>query len=129
MSVEVVSIITIFVAFWLYYEINKITKKIDENEENPDLSRYIKFCDIINDEISKLLEFEKNSKNTDEILRDLGVFSKELVFIQNSYYSNKNSKTWDTKLGEFLAKFDEFVRENFGEEKSDEIREILKDKF
>lgn len=128
MSIELVVIITLFVAFWLYYEINKITKKIDNNE-GEDLSKYIKFCDVINNEILKLLEFEKKSLNRDEILENIGLFSKELVFLQNSHYTNKNSLIWDQKLAQFLTKFDLFVNKNFGEEKSDEIRKILKDKF
>ena len=137
-NIELMLIVALGVGFLVYKEINKVTKKADEAEQNPNMSGYVKFCDDIDDEISKVsrelklgsLKLLDESKE-DEFLEKLGTLSKELVFVQNMSSSNKNKSDWESRIFTLLSKFEEILNEYIadGELKNDEIRESLRGKF
>lgn len=121
-------VVVAFVAFIVYMEIKKITEKAEIYELSPQNDKYIKFCDIIDMQISNLrLEELKNSDEKDEFLSELANLSKELVFIQNMHSTNKNAKVWEEKLFNFLSKIDGVIEKYL--QNSDEICDNLKEKL
>ena len=137
-NVELMIVVALVVGFIIYKEISKVTSNIDIHEQNPDMSKYSKFCDFIDDEITSVknsLMLEniklKNESLKDEFLDKVSTLSKELVFLQNMSSSNKNAKDWEKRLFDFLNKFeslnDEYLQNS--QNLNDEIRERLADKF
>ncbi|NLY04004.1 MAG: hypothetical protein GXZ15_04105 [Campylobacter sp.] len=138
MDIGLMLIVTIVVGMLIYQEIQKQSQKLNEKELNPDMSRYIKFCDSIDMEISNLRQninlgdlSLKDSEQKSNFLEELSTLSKELVFLQNSHSTNKNSTLWEEKLAEFLAKFEDIVTKysNDSQEINDKIRKNLQAKF
>ncbi len=137
-NVELMLVVALVVGFIIYKEISKVTSNIDIHEQNPDMSKYSKFCDFIDDEITSVknsLMLEniklKNEGLKDEFLDKVSTLSKELVFLQNMSSSNKNAKDWEKRLFDFLNKFeslnDEYLQNS--QNLNDEIRQRLADKF
>ena len=46
-NVELMLVVALVVGFIIYKEISKVTSNIDIHEQNPDMSKYSKFCDFI----------------------------------------------------------------------------------
>ena len=137
-NVELMLVVALVVGFIIYKEISKVTSNIDILEQNPDMSKYSKFCDFIDDEITSVknsLMLEniklKNEGLKDEFLDKVSTLSKELVFLQNMSSSNKNAKDWEKRLFDFLNKFENLNDEYLQNSQSlnDKIRERLADKF
>ena len=137
-NVELMLVVALVVGFIIYKEISKVTSNIDISEQNPDMSKYSKFCDFIDDEITSVknsLMLEniklKNESLKDEFLDKVSTLSKELVFLQNMSSSNKNANDWEKRLFDFLNKFeilnDEYLQNS--QSLNDEIRQRLADKF
>lgn len=137
-NVELMLVVALVIGFIIYKEISKVTSNIDIHEQNPDISKYSKFCDFIDDEITSVknsLMLEniklKNEGLKDEFLDKVSTLSKELVFLQNMSSSNKNAKDWEKRLFDFLNKFeslnDEYLQNS--QNLNDEIRERLANKF
>lgn len=137
-NIELMLVVALVVGFIIYKEISKVTSNIDIHEQNPDMSKYSKFCDFIDDEITSVKNslMLENIKLKDEDLKDVfldkvSTLSKELVFLQNMSSSNKNAKDWEKRLFDFLNKFeslnDEYLQNS--QNLNDEIRERLADKF
>ena len=137
-NVELMLVVALVIGFIIYKEISKVTSNIDIHEQNPDMSKYSKFCDFIDDEITSVknsLMLEniklKNEGLKDEFLDKVSTLSKELVFLQNMSSSNKNAKDWEKRLFDFLNKFeslnDEYLQNS--QNLNDEIRERLANKF
>lgn len=137
-NIELMLVVALVVGFIIYKEISKVTSNIDIHEQNPDMSKYSKFCDFIDDEITSVknsLMLEniklKNEGLKDEFLDKVSTLSKELVFLQNMSSSNKNAKDWEKRLFDFLNKFeslnDEYLQNS--QNLNDEIRERLANKF
>lgn len=137
-NVELMLVVALVVGFIIYKEISKVTSNIDIHEQNPDMSKYSKFCDFIDDEITSVknsLMLEniklKNESLKDEFLDKVSTLSKELVFLQNMSSSNKNANDWEKRLFDFLNKFeslnDEYLQNS--QNLNDEIRQRLADKF
>lgn len=137
-NVELMLVVALVVGFIIYKEISKVTSNIDIHEQNPDMSKYSKFCDFIDDEITSVknsLMLEniklKNEGLKDEFLDKVSTLSKELVFLQNMSSSNKNANDWEKRLFDFLNKFeslnDEYLQNS--QNLNDEIRQRLADKF
>ena len=137
-NIELMLVVALMVGFIIYKEISKVTSNIDILEQNPDMSKYSKFCDFIDDEITSVknsLMLEniklKNEGLKDEFLDKVSTLSKELVFLQNMSSSNKNAKDWEKRLFDFLNKFeslnDEYLQNS--QNLNDEIREKLANKF
>lgn len=137
-NVELMLVVALVVGFIIYKEISKVTSNIDISEQNPDMSKYSKFCDFIDDEITSVknsLMLEniklKNEDLKDEFLDKVSTLSKELVFLQNMSSSNKNANDWEKRLFDFLNKFESLNDEYLQNSQSlnDEIRQRLADKF
>ncbi|PSM52626.1 hypothetical protein CBLAS_0736 [Campylobacter blaseri] len=137
-NLELMIIAVLVVGFIIYKQIDKITQKLDKEEANPDMSRYVKFCDKIDNEIDKLntdIKFSnivlKDNEKKDDFIEKLSLLRKELVFIQNMHSSNKNALTWEKKIFSFLTKFEDIVNEYLqdNEKINDEIRERLEKEF
>lgn len=137
-NVELMLVVALVVGFIIYKEISKVTSNIDISEQNPDMSKYSKFCDFIDDEITSVknsLMLEniklKNEGLKDEFLDKVSTLSKELVFLQNMSSSNKNANDWEKRLFDFLNKFESLNDEYLQNSQSlnDEIRQRLADKF
>ena len=137
-NVELMLVVALVVGFIIYKEISKVTSNIDISEQNPDMSKYSKFCDFIDDEITSVknsLMFEniklKNEDLKDEFLDKVSTLSKELVFLQNMSSSNKNANDWEKRLFDFLNKFESLNDEYLQNSQSlnDKIRQRLADKF
>lgn len=137
-NIELMLAVAILVGFIVYKQIQKISEFVDENEKNPNMEKYDKFCDYIDDEIDKIgREFKldiiklKDENKKDEFLDKISVLRKELVFVQNMSSSNKNKNDWEKRLFDFLSKFEDVLNEYItnSEVKNDEIRENLKVKF
>jgi hypothetical protein len=137
-NVELMLVVALVIGFIIYKEISKVTSNIDIHEQNPDMSKYSKFCDFIDDEITSVknsLMLEniklKNEDLKDEFLDKVSTLSKELVFLQNMSSSNKNANDWEKRLFDFLNKFeslnDEYLQNS--QNLNDEIRERLANKF
>lgn len=137
-NIELMLVVALMVGFIIYKEISKVTSNIDIHEQNPDMSKYSKFCDFIDDEITSVknsLMLEniklKNEDLKDEFLDKISTLSKELVFLQNMSSSNKNAKDWEKRLFDFLNKFeslnDKYLQNS--QNLNDEIRERLANKF
>lgn len=121
-------VVVAFVAFIVYMEVKRMAAKAEIYELSPQNDKYIKFCDIIDMQISNLkLEELKNADEKDEFLSELANLSKELVFIQNMHSTNKNAQIWEEKLFNFLSKVDEVIEKYL--QNSDEISDNLKDKL
>lgn len=121
-------VVVAFVAFIVYMEVKKMAAKAEIYELSPQNDKYIKFCDIIDMQISNLrLNDLKNEDEKDEFLSELANLSKELVFIQNMHSTNKNAKVWEEKLFNFLSKVDEVIAKYL--QNSDEISDNLKEKL
>ncbi|MBP5778539.1 MAG: hypothetical protein J6W17_01055 [Campylobacter sp.] len=121
-------VVVAFVGFIVYMEVQKMAAKAEIYELTPTNDKYIKFCDIIDFEISALKFYDlKNAEQKDEFLSELANLSKELVFIQNMHSTNKNAKIWEEKLFNFLSKVDEVI-ENYLQN-SEEVSNGLKEKL
>lgn len=138
MNIGLMLAVAVIVGVVIYMEINKKLPHINDQELNPDMSRYMIFADNIDSEIDglrKALLFGdielKIGEQKDEFLEKLSALRKELEFLQTSHTTNKNANVWEEKLAEFLAKFESIVEEYIkdGEAKNDEIRNTLQSKF
>lgn len=137
-NIELMLVVALVVGFIIYKEISKVTSNIDIHEQNPDMSKYSKFCDFIDDEITSVknsLMLEniklKNEDLKDEFLDKISTLSKELVFLQNMSSSNKNANDWEKRLFDFLNKFESLNDKYLQNSQSlnDEIRQRLANKF
>lgn len=131
-------IAALIIGFIIYKQIDKISKNLDEQETNPDMSKYINFCDKIDDEIDRInkdIKFNnialKDDEQKGEFLEKISLLRKELVFLQNMHSTNKNAKTWEEKIFIFLNKLENTINEYLkdSEEINEKIRENLKESF
>ena len=121
-------VVVAFVAFIVYMEVKRMAAKAEIYELSPQNDKYIKFCDIIDMQISNLrLNDLKNEDEKDEFLNELANLSKELVFIQNMHSTNKNAQIWEEKLFNFLSKIDGVIEKYL--QNSTEICDNLKEKL
>lgn len=122
--------IAAMVAIVMYIQINKLTKKIDEDPN--DTSVYNKFCEAINNELMGFKEQFLNDESLNLISKSefdskIDDFIKELKFIQTMNANRKDSKIWENSLFTFLDKIDKFINTNTknGEENADRLRNNL----
>lgn len=122
--------IAAMVAIVMYIQINKLTKKIDEDPNNT--SVYNKFCEAINNELMGFKEQFLNDESLNLISKSefdskIDDFIKELKFIQTMNANRKDSKIWENSLFTFLDKIDKFINTNTknGEENADRLRNNL----
>ncbi|ASM34305.1 thioester dehydrase family protein [Campylobacter sputorum subsp. bubulus] len=130
MNLGLMITIAAMVAIVMYIQINKLTKKIDEDPN--DTSVYNKFCEAINNELMGFKEQFLNDESLNLISKSefdskIDDFIKELKFIQTMNANRKDSKIWENSLFTFLDKIDKFINTNTknGEENADRLRNNL----
>ncbi|ASM37655.1 MAG: hypothetical protein SPI03_08385 [Campylobacter sputorum] len=130
MNLGLMITIAAMVAIVMYIQINKLTKKIDEDPN--DTSMYNKFCEAINNELMGFKEQFLNDESLNLISKSefdskIDDFIKELKFIQTMNANRKDSKIWENSLFTFLDKIDKFINTNTknGEENADRLRNNL----
>ncbi|ABK82053.1 hypothetical protein Q4Y15_000441 [Campylobacter fetus] len=135
-DIILIAIVVMIIAAILNSQINKLTKKIEKDELNPNLSYYDSFCNAIDEKISWLRELVtdgniNDSASKDTCLEMLSNFSKELVFLQTMNTNTKDKAVWEEKLFNFLSKIDDFVISNLkdAENVSQKIKDDLKAEF
>ncbi|QQF51585.1 hypothetical protein [Campylobacter fetus] len=135
-DIILIAIVVMIIAAILNSQINKLTKKIEKDELNPNLSYYDSFCNAIDEKISWLRELVTDgninaSVSKDTCLEMLSNFSKELVFLQTMNTNTKDKAVWEEKLFNFLSKIDDFVISNLkdAENVSQKIKDDLKAEF
>jgi len=132
-------IVAVAVGVFLYSQMQKTISRVDGDEfsefgakpqENGE--KYAKFCDAIDEEILHLKylvksNLLKNRDQRDEVLENLSILSKEIVFLQGA----KNERNFEEKLVQFLGKI-EYVIERYyvdAEGLKEGMRENLERKF
>lgn len=148
---EIYIIIAVVAGVLLYLQIQKFTKRLDEEEAEFGAPRsqigaltlqnssekYQKFCDSIDAHLRELKQhalYDKALKNEDtqeKFLEELSNISKKLTFVQTMNANTKDSGKWESELMEILGRIERLVDENFKEPKetNDKIRESLKEEF
>lgn len=145
-SIAFYAVICVIAALVLYTQIQKITRKIDENGtlannsleavRQISVQKYKDFCEIINGELRELKmkalydDALKNEDLKEKFLESLSEMSKKLTFIE-TMNTARNPDKWESELFEVLSRLDDLVTENFkdGERAGDEIRERLGAEF
>lgn len=132
------------VVYFMYQQINKLTNKIDteENIDKPKL--YADFSAIIQQKIREIrldIDSSKTSlnakfvlNNESELSSSLEVLSdliRQLVFLETMSGKSQNPKDTESKLFEVLNELDNFINKKItnGEVLADEIREELLEKY
>ena len=150
-QIEIYIIIAVVAGVLLYLQIQKFTKRLDEEEAEFGAPRsqisaltlqnssekYQKFCDSIDAQLRELKQhalYDKALKNEDtqeKFLEELSNISKKLTFVQTMNANTKDSGKWESELMEILSRIERLVDENFKEPKetNDKIRESLKEEF
>ncbi len=150
-QMEIYIIIAVVAGVLLYLQIQKFTKRLDEEEAEFGAPRsqigaltlqnssekYQKFCDSIDAQLRELKQhalYDKALKNEDtqeKFLEELSNISKKLTFVQTMNANTKDSSKWESELMEILSRIERLVDENFKEPKetNDKIRESLKEEF
>ena len=148
---EIYIIIAVVAGVLLYLQIQKFTKRLDEEEAGFGAPRsqisaltlqnssekYQKFCDSIDAQLRELKQYAlydkalKNEDTQEKFLEELSNISKKLTFVQTMNANTKDSGKWESELMEILSRIERLIDENFKEPKetNDKIRESLKEEF
>ncbi|WP_169783910.1 hypothetical protein [Campylobacter curvus] len=150
-QMEIYIIIAVVAGVLLYLQIQKFTKRLDEEEAGFGAPRsqisaltlqnssekYQKFCDSIDAQLRELKQYAlydkalKNEDTQEKFLEELSNISKKLTFVQTMNANTKDSGKWESELMEILSRIERLIDENFKEPKetNDKIRESLKEEF
>ena len=131
-DVTLIVIVCLIVGMVVYMQVSRAAKNADMIESSSDNSKYLKFCDILDNEILNLKNLElADESQKDVALDEIANLSKELVFIQTMHKSNQNTQIWEAKLFEFLQKCENVILKyaKDSEEKADIWREKLGKEF
>ena len=145
-SVTIYLLLAFFAALILYFQIQKLTRKLDEEGAVPayqkaaqevlenlsNTERYPKFCNVILKKINALRQdilFEdalNEASDKDKALDQLEQTRDKLEALLKQESSN-----WESELVEILDEIDGFVKANFknGENRAEELRDELKKEF
>lgn len=126
---------------FLYYNINKLTTKLDieaafgDSDEpskalmNDELAKYRRLCDSIDDELRKIRQNSKSDGyavdgKLDELLQKLSLASKKLVYLQSTH---QNVNRLNQQIAQLLFELDKTLREclSDGDRVADELRQRL----
>ena len=131
-DVTLIVIVCLIVGVVVYMQVSRAAKNADMIEGSSNNSKYLKFCDILDNEILNLKNLElADESQKDVALDEIANLSKELVFIQTMHKSNQNTQIWEAKLFEFLQKCENVILKyaKDSEEKADIWREKLGKEF
>ena len=145
-SITIYLLLAFFAALILYFQIQKLTKKLDEEGAVPayqkaaqevlqnlnNAEKYPKFCNVIQKKINALRQdilFEdalNEASDKDKALDQLEQTRDKL----EALFKQENAN-WESELVEILDEIDGFVRANFknGEDRAEELRDELKKEF
>ena len=145
-SVTIYLLLAFFAALILYFQIQKLTKKLDDEGAVPayqkaaqevlenlnNAEKYPKFCNVIQKKINALRQdilFEdalNEASDKDKALDQLEQTRDKL----EALFKQENAN-WESELVEILDEIDGFVRANFknGEDRAEELRDELKKEF
>lgn len=145
-SVTIYLLLAFFAALILYFQIQKLTKKLDDEGAVPayqkaaqevlenlnNAEKYPKFCNVILKKINALRQdilFEdalNEASDKDKALDQLEQTRDKLEALLKQENAN-----WESELVEILDEIDSFVKANLknGEDRAEELRDELKKEF
>ena len=145
-SVTIYLLLAFFAALILYFQIQKLTRKLDEEGAVPayqkatqevlenlnNTEKYPKFCNVIQKKINSLRQdilFEdvlNDASDKDKVLNELEETREKIETLAKQENAN-----WESELFAILDELDGFVRANFknGEDRAEELRDELKREF
>lgn len=145
-SVTIYLLLAFFAALILYFQIQKLTKKLDDEGAVPayqkaaqevlqnlnNAEKYPKFCNVIQKKINALRQdilFEdalNEASDKDKALDQLEQTRDKLEALLKQENAN-----WESELVEILDEIDGFVKANLknGKDRAEELRDELKKEF
>lgn len=145
-SVTIYLLLAFFAALILYFQIQKLTKKLDDEGAVPayqkaaqevlqnlnNAEKYPKFCNVIQKKINAL----RQDVLFEDALNEAGDKDKALDVLEQirdkvEALLKQENANWESELVEILDEIDGFVKANFknGEDRAEELRDELKKEF
>lgn len=145
-SITVYLLLAFFAALILYFQIQKLTKKLDDEGAVPayqkaaqevlqnlnNAEKYPKFCNVIQKKINALRQdilFEYALNGAGD--KDKALDTLEQIRDKVEALLKRENANWESELVEILDEIDGFVKANFknGEDRAEELRDELKKEF
>ena len=145
-NVTIYLLLAFFAALILYFQIQKLTRKLDEEGAVPayqkaaqevlenlsNAKKYPKFCNVIFKKINALRQdilFEDALNSESE--KDQALDALEQIREKLETLSKQENLSWESELFAILDELDSFIKINFknGEDRAEELREELKREF
>ena len=145
-SVTIYLLLAFFAALILYFQIQKLTKKLDDEGAVPayqkaaqevlqnlnNAEKYPKFCNVIQKKINALRQdilFEDALNRAGD--KDKALDTLEQIRDKAEALLKRENANWESELVEILDEIDGFVKANFknGEDRAEELRDELKKEF
>lgn len=145
-NIAIYLLLAFFAALILDFQIQKLTKKLDEEGAVPayqkatqevlenlnNTEKYPKFCNVIFKKLNALRQdilFEDALNSESE--KDKALDALEQIREKLETLSKKENLSWESELFVILDELDGFVKINFknGEDRAEELREELKREF
>ncbi|WP_149717721.1 MmcQ/YjbR family DNA-binding protein [Campylobacter concisus] len=145
-NITIYLLLAFFAALILYFQIQKLTKKLDEEGAVPayqkatqevlenlnNTEKYPKFCNVIQKKINALRQdilFEdvlNDASDKDKVLNELEETREKIETLAKQENAN-----WESELFAILDELDGFVKINFknGEDRAESLRDQLKKEF
>ena len=145
-SITIYLLLAFFAALILYFQIQKLTKKLDDEGAVPayqkaaqevlqnlnNAEKYPKFCNVIQKKINALRQdilFEYALNGAGD--KDKALDTLEQIRDKVEALLKRENANWESELVEILDEIDGFVKVNFknGENRAEELRDELKKEF
>ena len=145
-SITVYLLLAFFAALILYFQIQKLTKKLDDEGAVPayqkaaqevlqnlnNAEKYPKFCNVIQKKINALRQdilFEYALNGAGD--KDKALDTLEQIRDKVEVLLKRENANWESELVEILDEIDGFVKVNLknGEDRAEELRDELKKEF
>lgn len=145
-NVTIYLLLAFFAALILYFQIQKLTRKLDEEGAVPayqkaaqevlenlsNAEKYPKFCGIILKKINGLRQdilFEDALNSESD--KDKALDALEQIREKLETLSKQENLNWESELFAILDELDSFIKRNFknGEDRAEELRDELKKEF
>jgi hypothetical protein len=145
-SVTIYLLLAFFAALILYFQIQKLTKKLDDEGAVPayqkaaqevlqnlnNAEKYPKFCNVIQKKINALRQdilFEDALNRAGD--KDKALDTLEQIRDKAEALLKRENANWESELVEILDEIDGFVKANLknGEDRAEELRDELKKEF
>jgi len=145
-SITIYLLLAFFAALILYFQIQKLTKKLDDEGAVPayqkaaqdvlenlnNAEKYPKFCNVIQKKINALRQdilFEDALNEAGD--KDKALDTLEQIRDKVEALLKRENANWESELVEILDEIDSFVKLNLknGEDRAEELRDELKKEF